>query len=132
MAALDVTRPGVVLAVADVARSVAFYERLGFVVDALYEEPAFAILVGWGMRLSLAEQGHPAEDRPGVSMIAPEDRSRMPVVLVLEVRDVRAEHAALAAEGVPFLTEPLSPPWGGCRVFAVDPDGFPVELEQLA
>lgn len=132
MAGLGVTRPGVVLAVADVARSVAFYERLGFAVEALYEDPAFAILVGWGMRLSLAEQGHPAEDRPGVEMVAPEDRGRMQVVLVLEVADVRAEHAALAAAGVPFLTEPFSPPWGGCRVFAVDPDGYPVELEQLA
>lgn len=58
MAPLDVTRAGVILAVADVERSKAFYvERLGFA---------------------------------------------------------------------------LSPPWGGGRCFAVDPDGFLIELEELA
>lgn len=132
MAGLSVTRPGVILAVADVGRSIAFYERLGFAVDAVFEGPAYAILVGWGMRLSLAEQGHPADDRPGVQMIAPEDRGRVQAALVLEVGDVRAEHARLTADGVPFLAEPYSPPWGGCRVFAVDPDGYPIELEELA
>ncbi len=132
MGALGVTRPGVILAVADVARSTAFYERLGFAVETLFERPAYAILTGYGMRLSLAEQGHPADDRPGVDMIAPEDRGRVQAALVLEVEDCRAEHAALVAEGVPFLAEPFSPPWGGCRVFAVDPDGYPVELEEMA
>jgi predicted enzyme related to lactoylglutathione lyase len=82
--------------------------------------------------LSLAEQGHDAEDRPGVLMTAPEDRSRLQVALVLEVNDCRGAYEELGAAGVTFLAEPFSPPWGGARCFAVDPDGYLVELEQPA
>jgi catechol 2,3-dioxygenase-like lactoylglutathione lyase family enzyme len=130
--AVAVQRAGTILAVADVPRSIAFYERLGFAVEATFDDPAYAILTAAGARLSLAEQGHPADDRPGVEMIAPEDRSRLGAALVLEVADCRAAHAELQAAGVPFLAEPYAPPWGGCRVFAVDPDGHLVELEELA
>jgi catechol 2,3-dioxygenase-like lactoylglutathione lyase family enzyme len=131
--ALEVTRVGTILAVADFARSLAFYrERLGFELEASYEDPPYATLVRAGARLSLAEQGHPAEDRPGVSMVAPLDRSALAAILVLEVADCLGAHRELAAAGVPFLAEPYSPPWGGHRCFALDPDGNLIELEQPA
>ena len=127
------TRVGTILAVADVGRSLAFYrDRLGFVVEAEYDDPPYATLSQAGARLSLAEQGHSAEDRPGVSMVAPRDPSSANVVLVLEVADARAEHVRLGAAGVRFLAEPYEPPWGGCRFFCVDPDGYLVEVEQPA
>jgi catechol 2,3-dioxygenase-like lactoylglutathione lyase family enzyme len=127
------TRVGTILAVADVGRSLAFYrDRLGFTVEAKYDDPPYATLSQAGARLSLAEQGHDAEDRPGVSMAAPRDPSSANVVLVLEVADARAEHARLGAAGVRFLAEPYEPPWGGCRFFCVDPDGYLVEIEQPA
>ena len=127
------TRVGTILAVADVGRSLAFYrDRLGFVVEAEYDDPPYATLSQAGARLSLAEQGHSAEDRPGVSMVAPADPSSANVVLVLEVADARAEHARLGAANVRFLAEPYEPPWGGCRFFCVDPDGYLVEVEQPA
>jgi catechol 2,3-dioxygenase-like lactoylglutathione lyase family enzyme len=126
------TRFGVILAVADVGRSVEFYERLGFATDATYDDPPYATLTLAGARLSLAEQGHPAEDRPGVAMEAPVDRSRASAVLVLEVESCMAAYHDLRDEGVEFLAEPYSPPWGGHRCFAIDPDGFLVELEQPA
>ena len=85
-----------------------------------------------GARLSLAEQGHDAEDRPGVALEAPADRSRQNVVLVLEVENCMAAFHGLRDQGVEFLAEPYSPPWGGHRCFAVDPDGYLVELEQPA
>ena len=60
MAVFDVSRAGAILAVSDVRRSLAFYrDLLGFNVDALFDDPPYAILSGAGMRLSLAEQGHP-------------------------------------------------------------------------
>jgi catechol 2,3-dioxygenase-like lactoylglutathione lyase family enzyme len=131
--ALEVTRAGTVLAVADFARSLAFYrDRLGFDVEATYEDPPYATLTHAGARLSLAEQGHPAEDRPGVSMVAPPDTSRLAAILVLEVTDCVGAHRELSAAGVPFLAEPYSPPWGGHRCFAVDPDGNLIELEEPA
>lgn len=128
-----VGRVGTILAVADVPRSLAFYrDRLGFAVEAEYDDPPYATLALAGARLSLAEQGHPADDRPGVAMVPPEDRARLPVVLVLEVDDCLAQYVRLRAEGVELLAEPYSPPWGGHRFFARDPDGYLVELEQPA
>jgi catechol 2,3-dioxygenase-like lactoylglutathione lyase family enzyme len=133
MAAPTTTRAGAILAVADVERSLAFYrDRLGFELEASYDDPPYATLAAGGTRLSLAEQGHAAEDRPGVLMTAPEDRSRLQVVLVLEVTDCRGAYEELGAAGLEFLAEPFSPPWGGARCFAVDPDGYLVELEQPA
>jgi catechol 2,3-dioxygenase-like lactoylglutathione lyase family enzyme len=132
MAAPVTTRFGTILAVADVERSRAFYERLGFATEATYDDPPYATLQLAGARLSLAEQGHAAEDRPGVALEAPADRSRMNAVLVLEVADCISAYEELSAEGLEFLAEPYSPPWGGHRCFAVDPDGYLVELEQPA
>ena len=133
MATFKVTRVGTILAVAEVERSVAFYrDHFGFLVDAVYEDPPYATLKRNGVRLSLAEQGHPAPDRPGVTMMAPVDRTRLQVVLVLEVTDAAAVHEALVAEGAEILAEPYAPPWGGLRFFVVDPDGHLVEIEQPA
>jgi catechol 2,3-dioxygenase-like lactoylglutathione lyase family enzyme len=133
MTAPTTTRAGAILAVADVEASVAFYrDRLGFELEASYDDPPYATLALAGTRLSLAEQGHAAEDRPGVLMTAPQDPSRLQVVLVLEVTDCRGSYEELRGAGVEFLAEPFSPPWGGARCFAVDPDGYLVELEQPA
>lgn len=131
--ALDVRRAGVILAASDFASSVAFYrDRLGFEVEATYDDPPYATLVRAGSRLSLAEQGHPADDRPGVEMVAPRDPSELAAILVLEVADCLAAYHELVAAGVQFLAEPFSPPWGGHRCFAIDPDGNLIELEEPA
>ena len=127
----SITRAGTILAVADVERSLEFYrDMLGFEVADTYDDPPYVTLACAGARLSLAEQGHPADDRPGVSMTAPADPSRLAAILVLEVGDCLRAHRELAAAGVRFLAEPSSPPWGGHRCFAVDPDGNLVELEE--
>ena len=132
MASFEVTRAGAILAVSDFERSLAFYrDTLGLEVEALYDEPPYATLVSAGARLSLAEQGHPAEDRPGVAMAAPEDASEANVVIVLEVEDAWAVYRELGGR-CRFLAEPYEPPWGGCRFFCVDPDGYLVEIEQPA
>ena len=128
----EVTRCGAILAVADVQRSLAFYrDLLGFDVEAVYDDPPYATLARAGARLSLAEQGHAAADRPGVEMAAP-DPARLGAIVVLEVADCLGAHRELSAGGVRFLAEPFSPPWGGHRCFAVDPDGHLVELEEPA
>ena len=133
MAAPTTMRAGAILAVTDVEASIAWYrDHLGFELEASYDDPPYATLTLAGARLSLAEQGHPAEDRPGVAMLAPEDRSRIQAAVVLEVTDCRGAFRQLGDGGVEFLAEPFSPPWGGARCFAVDPDGYLVELEELA
>jgi catechol 2,3-dioxygenase-like lactoylglutathione lyase family enzyme len=126
-----VTRAGAILAVADFAASLRFYrDQLGLEVLASYDDPPYATLIAAGARISLAEQNHPAADRPGVVMSAPVDRSRADVVLVLEVDDAQAAHQELGNRGVPFLAEIYRPPWGGSRFFCVDPDGYLVEIEE--
>jgi predicted enzyme related to lactoylglutathione lyase len=65
-------------------------------------------------------------------MTAPADPACANVVLVVEVDDARTEYGRLADDGVQFLAEPYEPPWGGCRFFCVDPDGYLVEIEQPA
>jgi catechol 2,3-dioxygenase-like lactoylglutathione lyase family enzyme len=130
---MSFTRAGAILAVSDFERSLGFYrDVLGLELEALYDDPPYAMLTAAGARLSLAEQGHPAEDRPGVTMMAPDAASRASVVFVLEVHDARAVYAELASRGARFLAEPYEPPWGGCRFFCVDPDGYLVEIEQPA
>jgi catechol 2,3-dioxygenase-like lactoylglutathione lyase family enzyme len=132
MADLTVRRIGVILAVADVARSMAFYrDRLRFTVEATFDAPAYAILTRDGVRLSLAEQGHEAGDLAGVVPTAQADGDRPAAMLVIEVPDCGAAHAALLAEGVPFASDVYRPPWGGARCFARDPDGYLIELEEL-
>lgn len=133
MARVPATRAGAILAVSDFAASVAFYrDLLGLELAATYDDPPYATFVVAGARLSLAEEGHAADDRPGVGMVAPKDSSHANVVLVLEVDDARAVHRDLAAEGARFLADPYEPSWGGCRFFCVDPDGYLVEVEQPA
>jgi catechol 2,3-dioxygenase-like lactoylglutathione lyase family enzyme len=133
MAHVPVTRAGAILAVSDFDASLTFYrDRLGLDLVATYDDPPYATLVAAGARISLAEQGHAAPDRPGVTMSAPADSSKANVALVLEVEDADAVSRDLAAEGVQFLAEPYSPPWGGSRFFCVDPDGYLVEIEQPA
>lgn len=83
------SRVGAILAVSDFERSVAFYrDVIGFEVEALYDDPPYATLTLAGARLSLAEQRHPAEDRPGVTLEALRDRSRQNVMLVVEIEQV--------------------------------------------
>jgi len=126
-------RVGAILAVSNVERSLAFYrDDLGFEVEATYDDPPYATLALAGARLSLAEQGHPADDRPGVELAPPSDPARAHIVLVVEVDDARGEHARLTERGVRMLAEPYEPPWGGCRFFCVDPDGYLVEIEEPA
>lgn len=131
MSRFRVSRAGAILGVTDVAESLRFYrDQLGLEVLAIYDDPPYATLTVAGARISLAEQGHAAPDRPGVLMSAPADKSLANVVLVLEVGDAAAAHAELGDRGVTFLAEVHHPPWGGSRFFCVDPDGYLVEIEE--
>ena len=68
-AGFAVARAGAILAVSDFAASLRFYrDQLGLTEVALYDDPPYVTLSVAGARISLAEQGHPAPDRPGVGM----------------------------------------------------------------
>ena len=42
----------------------------------------------------------------------------------IQIRDVHAEHARLAAAGVPVIREPVTEPWGLTEMWIEDPDGI--------
>jgi catechol 2,3-dioxygenase-like lactoylglutathione lyase family enzyme len=101
----------VMLGVADVARSVAFYrDRLGLTVKQ--EIPGFAFLDGGAVMLALSQPlARATHQGPGSTEI------------VFSVEDVRAAHAALLAKGVAFTQEPrvVSGPMWAANFN--DPDG---------
>ena len=101
----------IMLGVADVARSVAFYrDKLGLSVKQ--EIPGFAFLDGGGVTLCLCQPLARSTGRgPGATEV------------VFSVEDVRAAHEALRAKGVAFTIEPRNvsgPMWAANFE---DPDG---------
>ncbi len=49
----------------------------------------------------------------------------------IQVRDVHAEYARLAAAGVPIMREPVSEPWGLTEMHIEDPDGTRIVLVEV-
>ncbi|VAV91282.1 hypothetical protein MNBD_ACTINO01-735 [hydrothermal vent metagenome] len=133
MADFSLDEVGTVLAVSDFEASLEFYTKnLGLEPVLMFDDPPFAILGRDSFRLCLAEEGHPADDCPGVVMRALSEAGTPPVRFVLWVPDCVSAYEALVEEGVRFLAPPSSPPWGGMRCFFFDPDGYLIELEELA
>ena len=115
------------LCVGDVERSTAWYrDKFGF--DVLKQEPEIALLrIDSGLVYLFAESA-PTEDKPSEHLV-PKPGG---IILVLTVEDCREAYDELTELGVEFLTPPKSPPWGGWRCFAADPDGYLVEIEDWA
>jgi uncharacterized glyoxalase superfamily protein PhnB len=49
----------------------------------------------------------------------------------IQVRDVHAEHARLAAAGVPVIRGPATEPWGLTEMWIQDPDGIQIVLVEV-
>jgi catechol 2,3-dioxygenase-like lactoylglutathione lyase family enzyme len=125
--------------VADVERSIGFYERLGFEPDKRYvsagpdaEEgtgtDCAEIEIGWmrhpdgGPMLEfLRYRGEPVGRSPHNSVVGAAH-------ICLCVEDVEAEAARLESEGVQFVSAPHSDEFGVTWVYMRDPDGNVVEL----
>jgi catechol 2,3-dioxygenase-like lactoylglutathione lyase family enzyme len=128
---MDLGSFATMLCVRDLDGSTAFYrDRLGF--DLVHAEPHVALLRRGPGVLYLFTESPPTDDKPTVHLAPPVDRARPSVVLVLIVEDCRAAYAELNGRGVEFLTPPKQPPWGGWRCFALDPDGYVIEVEDAA
>ncbi len=118
------------LVVSDLARSLQFYvEQLGATAITTWDTYA-QLRLGTG-RLHLATPSPGSDDKPGISLVAPAERTQLTGEVVLHVRDCRQVHASLAARGLTFLAPPSEPDWGGeIRCFLQDPDGHVIELSQ--
>jgi catechol 2,3-dioxygenase-like lactoylglutathione lyase family enzyme len=117
---VDVLSSRIILRPSDLDRSRRFYrDVLGL---AIYREfgppgdPGVVFFLGPGL---LEVSGHTAD---------PAGRS---VMIWIQVRDVYAEHARLAAAGVPIVRGPATEPWGLIEMWIQDPDGIQIVLVEV-
>ena len=117
---MEVLSSRILLRPADLDRSRRFYrDVLGLAVYREFgpaADPAVVFFLGQGL---LEVSGH----GPGPSV--------GPVMIWLQVRDVRAEHSRLAAAGVRVLREPAAEPWGLTEMWIEDPDGVAIVLVEV-
>jgi catechol 2,3-dioxygenase-like lactoylglutathione lyase family enzyme len=110
---VDVLSSRILLRPSDLDRSRRFYrDVLGLAIYREFgppDDPGVVFFLGPGL---LEVSGH-AAGPPGHS-----------VMIWIQVRDVRAEHARLAAAGVPIIREPVTEPWGLTELWIQDPDGI--------
>ncbi|MCV2487883.1 VOC family protein [Geodermatophilus sp. YIM 151500] len=119
MPVVDVLSSRVLLRPVDPARSRAFYrDVLGLAVHREFgppDDPGLVFFVGNGL---LEVSGRAAEPPRGLA-------------LWLQVRDLAAEHARLAAAGVDVLVPPRRQPWGLLEMEVADPDGVHLVLVEV-
>ncbi|MGH9183360.1 MAG: VOC family protein [Acidimicrobiales bacterium] len=122
---MEVLSSRVIVHPSELARAVAFYDQ----VVGLHRYREF----GPGGRVSgvvyflgggfLEVSGDAGGDAPGAAYGA--------LRLWLQVRDVDAEHARLAAAGATVLDPPADMPWGLRECWVADPDGVRICLVEV-
>lgn len=117
---MDVLSSRILLRPSDLDRSLRFYrDVLGLAIYREFgspDDPGVVFFLGPGL---LEVSGHAA---------GPAGRS---VMIWIQVRDVYAEHARLAAAGVPIIRGPATEPWGLIEMWIQDPDGIQVILVEV-
>jgi predicted enzyme related to lactoylglutathione lyase len=117
---VEVLSSRILLRPADPSRSQRFYrDVLGL---AIYREfgssadPGVVFFLGSGF---LEVSGHSPAG------------SGQPLMIWLQVRDVKAEHVRLAAANARILREPVTEPWGLTEMWIEDPDGVRIVLVEV-
>ena len=118
--AVDVLSSRILVRPINLDRSLRFYrDVLGLAVYREFgppDHPGVVFFLGQGL---LEVSGH-AAGTPGQS-----------VLIWIQVRNVREEHARLAAAGVPVIREPVTEPWGLIEMWIEDPDGIRIVLVEV-
>ena len=117
---MDVLSSRILVRPGDLDRSLRFYrDVLGLAVYREFgppDHPGMVFFIGQG----LLEVSGNASGPPGRSL-----------VIWIQVRDVREEHARLATAGVPVIREPVTEPWGLVEMWIEDPDGIRIVLVEV-
>ena len=116
------------IVVENVARSRNFYAGVlgGSVV--LDGEPTIVKLANSWIIINVG--GGPTDDKPGVTLEPPRDRSSASAFLNIRVADLQAVYRDWSAKGADFLTPPKDR-GVELRCYLRDPDGHLIELGQL-
>jgi predicted enzyme related to lactoylglutathione lyase len=117
---MDVLSSRILLRASDLDRSRRFYrDMLGLAIYREFgppDDPGVVFFPGPGL---LEVSGH---------TVGPAGQS---VMIWIQVRDVHAEHARLAAAGVPIIRGPVTEPWGLIEMWIQDPDGIQIVLVEV-
>ena len=117
---MDILSSRILLRPGDLDRSRRFYrDVLGLAVYREFgppDDPGVVFFLGQGL---LEVSGHAA---------GPPGRS---VMIWIQVRDIHAEHARLAAAAVRIIQEPATEPWGLIEMWIEDLDGIRIVLVEV-
>jgi len=117
---VDILSSRILLRPSDLDRSRRFYrDVLGLAIYREFgppDDPGVVFFLGQGL---LEVSGH-ATSPPGRS-----------VMIWIQVRDIHAEHARLAAAAVRIIRDPVTEPWGLIEMWIEDPDGIRIVLVEV-
>jgi lactoylglutathione lyase len=115
------------LVVADQDRAREFYRRvLGAEVARERDPVIMQVANSW---LILNEGGGPTDDKPGVTLVTPQDPKTTSAFLNIRVADIAMAYRDWSARGAEFLTEPKDH-GVEIRAYMRDPDGHLIEVGQ--
>jgi catechol 2,3-dioxygenase-like lactoylglutathione lyase family enzyme len=117
------------LAVADINRSLDYYERV-FGARILSRgdgnAPGYLQLANIWMIINVG--GGPTQDKPTVTLSVP-DPNHINSFMNFRVADIQACYKLWKSRGAEFITEPI-PKYGEIRCYIRDPDGYLIEVGQ--
>jgi predicted enzyme related to lactoylglutathione lyase len=119
------------LAVADVERSLRFYEKVfgGRIVSSGDSKGAPGYLQIANTWLIVNPGGGPTPDKPTVILRVPPDPDQVSSFMNIRVADIQACYAQWKSRGAEFITEPKDK-YGETRCYIRDPDGYIIEVGQ--
>ena len=120
---MEILSSRILLRPADLDRSRRFYrDVLGLAVYREFGPPADPSVVFF-LGQGLLEVSGPGRGTAG--------GAADPVMIWLQVRDIRAEHVRLVAAGATVLREPAVESWGLTEMWVADPDGIRIVLVEV-
>ena len=119
------------LTVADVERSLRFYEKVfdGRILSRGDTEGAPGYLQIANTWLIVNPGGGPTPDKPTVILSVPPDPDKVSSFMNIRVADIQACYKLWRSRGAVFITEP-KPKYGETRCYIRDPDGYIIEVGQ--
>ena len=119
------------LTVADIERSVRFYEKVfgGRILSRGDSSGAPGYIQIANTWLIVNVGGGPTPDKPSVTLSVPADPDRVSSFMNIRVADIHACYELWRSRGAEFITEPKAK-YGETRCYIRDPDGYIIEVGQ--
>jgi catechol 2,3-dioxygenase-like lactoylglutathione lyase family enzyme len=119
------------LIVADIERSVRFYEKVfgGRILSRGDSKGAPGYLQIANTWLIVNVGGGPTPDKPTITLSVPKDPNSFSSFMNIRVADIKACYELWRSRGAEFITEPKDK-YGETRCYIRDPDGYIIEVGQ--